>query len=78
MLADEIIDTLLKELDNTVDSLESGVKCDEETRKIVRSWVESLPNNACSGQACPSCQSQELVYHNLYCKSCGRVFAACH
>lgn len=46
IITDVVIDNLLDELDATVDSLESGVHCDGETREIVRKWVDDLFNNS--------------------------------
>ena len=41
MVSNQKIDELLKSLDDTVDSLESGLNCNDETRKIVRDWLAS-------------------------------------
>lgn len=41
MLSDKKINELLIALDETVDSLESGISCDDNIRKIVRDWFES-------------------------------------
>ena len=41
MITDQKIDELLERLDDTVDSLESGLNRNNETRKIVRNWIRS-------------------------------------
>ena len=53
MVSNQKIDELLKSLDDTVDSLESGLNCNDETRKIVRDWLVSAQlQRALDGVVC--------------------------
>lgn len=49
MITDEQIDELIEYLGETVDSLESGLSTDPETRQIIRTWIEKYEHEICGG-----------------------------
>ena len=66
MVSNQKIDELLKSLDDTVDSLESGLNCNDETRKIVRDWLAS----AQQGVQPTLLESGHPYMNNCHCSSC--------
>ena len=51
-ITDEQIDELLARLDDTVDSLESGLNQSDETRKIVRDWISQTDTEIIKCEVC--------------------------
>lgn len=68
-LSNVICDELIKKLDDTVDSLESGLNCDVVTREIIREWFKSAQRTVQ-----PTLLDSTHPYtENCHCSSCKKL-----